>query len=357
MITGYFRLGYRWFNITVLAVPGRVIALVFFIALFIIPFITKGSYVLYVLTLTAIFAIYSASWDVLAGYTGQLNLGHGLFFGVAAYTAAILNTHLHLPPWVTIPLGGLSGIIVGIIAGAPALRLRGFYLSLVTLSFPIILSGIVLAFGEFTGGEMGTYGVDRLSNSEVYGYYLVYLVMLFSIFIMYKFTDAESKIVRTGVILHSIREDEITARASGINTTKYKLLAFGMSAFFAGIAGGLYVHIITVAGPSTLELFFSLQPILWTIFGSVRTIYGPVAGVYILFPLMQLLQTHELGDPIRYIIFALILMFVILFMPEGITIWVRDKIEVKCQRCKKINIMTRSYCRACSAPLHLEKRS
>ena len=174
---------------------------------------------------------------------------------------------------------------------------------------------------------------------------------------MYKLTDTESKIVRMGVILHAIREDEIAARAIGINTTRYKLVAFAVSGSLAGIAGGLYVHFIKIAGISVFELFFSFQVILWSIFGGIRTIYGAVAGVYILFPMVQLLPLWEIGDKIRYVLFALTLVFTLLFMPEGLSTWVRDKIEVRCPRCKLINAMTRKKCRACGAGLHLERET
>ncbi len=350
----YFRSLYHQFRIEVLAVPGRVIALVLVVLFSSLPLITTDPYILRIFILTAIFAIYAASWDLLAGFVGQLSLGHALFFGVAAYTTALLNKHFGLSPLVTIPCGGLSAVLVGLIAGLPALRLRGFYLALVTLSFPVILTGLVYVFPKFTGGELGIYDVDSLSGSRICDYYIIFVVMLISVFIMYKFSDSESKYVRTGVIFHAIREDEIAARVSGIYTSRYKLLAFAISGIFAGIAGGLYAHLIRVAGPSILELLFSFQPILWTVFGGIATIYGPVVGVYILFPLLEILGFHPWGEATRYIIFALFLMITLFFMPQGITTWVRDKIEVKCPRCKLINMSTRKTCRACRAALHNE---
>ena len=348
---------YRWTRNEILAVPGRVIALIFVLILLAIPLFSTHPYLLRILTLTAIFAIYAASWDLLAGFTGQINLGQALFFGVAVYTSGLLNIHLDLPPWLSIPIGALAAVMVGLVAGLPALRLRGFYLGLVTLSFPIILMGIILVFPDYTGGELGLAGIDRLSRSRIGYYYIAQLSMICLVFLMYKFTDAESKMVRTAIILHAIREDEITARASGIDTTRYKLMAFAMSGFFAGIAGGLYVHLIRVAGPSTLDLLFSFQAILWTIFGGITTIYGAVVGVYILYPLMDLLRLHPLGDKIQYLIFALILIVTLLFMPQGLAVWVRDKIEVECPRCKTINVWSRTLCRSCRASLHLEEAS
>ncbi len=350
------RLLFRLFKVKVWAIPGRMIALGFFSFLLLVPLFTDQSYVIRILSLAGIYAIFAVSWDVLAGYTGQLNLGQALFFGVGAYTSALLNLNFSLPPFITIPLGGIGSVAVGLIAGLPALRLRGFYLGLVTLSFPIILAGVIFLFSDFTGGEMGLFGLTPLSNSRILDYYIVLLVMIGSVFAMYKFTDSKSTNIRTGIILHAIREDEITARTSGIDTTRYKLLAFAVSGFFAGIAGGLYAHCLRISGPSTLELFLSFQVILWTIFGGIRTIYGAVAGVYLLFILMELLRIHPVGDQIRFVVFALILIFTLLFMPEGLTTWIRDKIEIECHRCKISNAFTRNNCRACRAPLRLENQ-
>lgn len=351
----YFYMLYGWFKGEILSIPGRIIAVCFFICLFCAPLVTQDPYYLRIITLATIFSLFAASWDVLTGFTGQLSLGHALFFGVSAYTAGLLNVHLDMPPWLTIPCGAVASVLVGLIVGIPALRLRGFYLGLVTLSFPLILSGLLFMFPEFTGGELGISGIQKLSSSRTVIYYIVVIVFTFSILMMWKFTDAKSKIFRSGVMLHAIREDEITARASGIVTTRYKFMAFAISAFSAGIAGGLYAHFMRIAAPSSLDLFFSFQAILWTIFGGITTIYGAVAGVFILYPLLEILTLTDWGEHLRFVIFALILVLTLLFMPEGITVWVLDKLEVKCTRCKIVNVFTRSKCRACRAVLHPTK--
>ena len=352
----YARWLYQWFRGEILAIPGRVIALIFVLTLFLFPLITTQPYILRILIMAGLFSIYAASWDVLGGFTGQVNLGHSLFFGVAAYAAALLNLRLSLPPYLTIPLGGVFAVGAGLIIGLPALRVRGFYLSLVTLAFPIILTGIVFIFPGFTGGELGIYGVESISESRVLDYYVVLLVMLICLTLMYKFTDAKSKIIRTGLILHAIREDEISARMSGINTTRYKLLAFCVSGFFAGIAGGIYAHFLKIAGPSSLDLFFSFQAILWSIFGGMGTIYGAVVGVFILYPVLELSRLQPVLEEIRFIIFGLILILTLFFMPEGLSVWILDKIEIVCPRCKIKNVFTRKHCRACRAPIS-RKRS
>lgn len=343
-----------WFSNEIVAIPWRLISFVFIVSLFLIPLFTQDPYILRVLIITNIFVLFAASWDFLAGYTGQFNLGHALFLGVAAYTAALLNTHFGLQPWATIPIGSLVSLIIGLVVAIPALRLRGFYLALVSLAFPVILIGIVNAFPNFLGGEVGIYGVDSLASSRVLTYYLVLLIMLISLFIMWKLTDVKSKFVRTAVILHAIREDEITARASAINTTRYKILAFAISGFLAGIAGGLYVHFVQVAGPSTLAVSLSFNALLFTIFGGIMTIYGAVVGTYILYPLIDFLRLNPFTDQIRLIIMALMLILVMLFMPGGLARWIRERIEVECPRCKIVNVYRRRLCRVCNAPLHLD---
>lgn len=348
---GYAYRLYKNFEGDILAIPGRTIAFFFFLLLFFIPLITQDPYLIRVLIFTNIFAIFAASWGFLAGGVGQLSLGHGAFFGVAAYTAGLLNLNLGLPPWATIPIGAVAAVLMGLIVGIPALRLRGHYLALVTLAFPIILTGFVFVFADYTGGELGVWGIDPLSGSRIVDYYLTLLVMLGSVLIMWKLTDAKSALVRVGIIFHALREDEITARASGINTIKYKLLAFSISGFFAGVAGSLYVHVMRIAGPSTLEVLFSFQPIIWGIFGGIATIAGPVTGAYILYPLMEFLR---IVPELRILIFALIIIFVLLFMPEGVVPRLRDRIEEECPRCKLLNPATRRYCRACDTLLHLE---
>lgn len=336
----------------IIAVPGRAVAIIFFLFLFLLPLITSEPFILRIATFASIYAIFAASWDLLCGYTGQMNLGHALFFGVSAYTSALLNHYFGLPPWITIPIGALAAVGMGSIVAIPSMRLRGIYLALATLAFPIVMTGIVFAFPDFTGGELGISGIAPLAGSRVTIYYVTLIVMIVSIFAMWKLTDVKSKKVRLGIILQAIREDEITARATGINTIKYKLLAFCLSGFFAGISGGLYVHVMKIAGPSTLELMNSINPIVWTIFGGIGTIFGPVVGVYILFPLVEFLWgVHQ----IRMLIFALLVIVILLLMPEGIAVWVRDKIECMCPRCKLINIVLRRNCRACGAELHLVK--
>ncbi|MDI6754457.1 MAG: branched-chain amino acid ABC transporter permease [Thermodesulfobacteriota bacterium] len=339
----YLRKLYTVFKGEVLVLPSRVIVLLFFLVLIFLPVVTQDPYLLRILILTSIFAILAASWDLLSGFTGQMNFGHALFFGVGAYTAALLNLHAHIPPWGSVPLGGLAAVLAGLIIGIPCLRLKGTYLALTTLAFPIILMGIVFAIPDVTGGELGVSGLARLSGSRLTDYYITVALMLGLSTIMWKITTSH-----TGIIFHAIREDEVAVRTAGINTTRYKLLAFSLSGFFAGISGGLYAHFMRIAGPANLEVSMSFTVVIWAIFGGVATIYGPIGAVFILFPLLEFLH---FWPEYRMLMFALIILLTLLYMPNGLLPWVRNKIEKECPRCKIRNVATRSACRVCTAAL------
>jgi len=343
LIWFYIRKSLTLFRQEVLVLPSRVAVLVFVLTVLLIPVFTDDPYLLRILILTSVIAIFAASWDLLSGFTGQVNFGHALFFGVAAYTSGLINVHYKIPHILSIPLGAIAGVLAGLIVGIPCLRLRGTYLALTTLAFPIILMGLVFAIPDVTGGELGISGLDRLSNSRIHDYYITTILMLVLTSIMWKITDS-----KTGIILHAIREDELAVRAGGINTTRYKLLAFCLSGFFAGISGGLYAHIMRTVGPSTLEISMSFQVIIWSVVGGIVSIYGPVAGVFILFPLAEFLRVLP---EIRLLIFAFLVLVILIKMPEGLIPWIRDRIEKECPRCKVRSVATRKTCRVCTASL------
>jgi branched-chain amino acid transport system permease protein len=344
LIRYYIRKFFKLLKTEVFVLPSRMIVLLFILGLLALPLVTYDPYLFRILILSSIFAIFAASWDLLSGFTGQMNFGHALFFGVGAYGAALLNLHLDFPPWASIPLGALGAVLAGLIIGIPCLRLRGTYLALTTLSFPIILMGIVFAIPEVTGGELGISGIDRLVRSRVGQYYIAVVVMIVLVVIMWKITDSNM-----GIIFHAIREDEVAVRASGINTTRYKLMAFCLSGFFAGVSGGLYAHFMRIAGPSTLEVSMSFQVVIWAVFGGVVTIWGPVGAVFILFPLLEFFR---FWPEFRMLLFAIVILLILLFMPQGLLPWIRDKIENECPRCKIRNVAIRKSCRICDTSIH-----
>jgi len=337
----------------VLVLPSRVLVLVWVLGVLALPFVYADPYVLRIMTMTCIFAIFAASWDLLAGYTGQVNFGHALFFGVGAYGSALFSLKLGLSPWITIWAGVALATLAGLLVGYVCLRLRGSYLSLATLAFPLIALGLLFAFPEFSGGELGVSGLSRLAVGGGYllstaarNYYLAALSMLVIVFALWLLADS-----KFGIVLHAIRDDEVAARASGINTPRYKVAVFAISGAAAGFSGALFAHYLRVAGPSTLETALSFQVVIWGIFGGVATIYGAVAAVFLLYPLTEWLGSFKAFGELRLLIFAVIVLIVLLFMPRGLAPWVRDKIETQCPRCKQRNAFWKKACRLCGVPL------
>jgi branched-chain amino acid transport system permease protein len=333
----------------VFVLPSRTLVLVWAAGLLLLPLVYSDAYVLRILTMTCIFAIFAASWDLLAGYTGQVNFGHALFFGAGAYASALLSLKLGVSPWLTIWAGAAVAALFGYLSGYLCLRLRGSYLSLATLAFPLIALGLLFAFPDFSGGELGVSGLQRLIIGPTANYYVACISMQVVVFGLWAIADS-----RFGIVLHAIRDDEVAARASGINTPRYKLTVFAISAAAAGFAGTLLAHYLRVAGPSTLEVALSFQVVIWGIFGGVATIYGPVVAVFILYPLTEWLGSFRHFGELRLLIFAVIVLLVLLFMPRGLTPWVRDKVEVQCPRCKQRNGVWKKICRLCGAPLQAQ---
>jgi branched-chain amino acid transport system permease protein len=333
----------------VFVLPSRTLVLVWVVAVLAFPFVYGDAYVLRILTMTCIFAIFAASWDLLAGYTGQVNFGHALFFGAGAYTSGLMSLKLGLSPWLTIWAGAAVALLFGFLVGYLCLRLRGSYLSLATLAFPLIALGLLFAFPDFSGGELGISGLRRLMLTPSANYYVAAISMLVIVFGLWLLADS-----KFGIVLHAIRDDEVAARASGINTLQYKMIVFAIAAAAAGFAGALFAHYLRVAGPSTLEVALSFQVVIWGIFGGVATIYGPVAAVFLLYPLTEWLGSIPGVGELRLLIFAVIVLLVLLFMPRGLTPWVRDKIETQCPRCKQRNASWKSVCRLCGAALQAQ---
>jgi branched-chain amino acid transport system permease protein len=333
----------------VFVLPSRTLVLAWGVALLALPAVYGDAYVLRILTMTCIFAIFAASWDLLAGYTGQVNFGHALFFGAGAYTSALMSLKLGITPWVTAWAGAAVAMLFGFLVGYLCLRLRGSYLSLATLAFPLIALGLLFAFPDFSGGELGISGLRRLAATPTGNYYVAAISMLAIVFALWALADSNF-----GIVLHAIRDDEVAARASGINTPRYKMIVFAISAAAAGFAGALFAHYLRVAGPSTLEVALSFQVVIWGIFGGVATIYGPVAAVFILYPLTEWLGSFRAFGELRLLIFAVIVLLVLLFMPRGLAPWLRDKIETQCPRCKQRNTFYRKICRLCGAALQAQ---
>jgi len=295
--------------------------LIYLIIASVIPLAVPSIYILHVLILAHIFVIYAASWDILTGYTGQLNLGHAMFFGLSAYIVAITNTMLKFPLILSVIAGVFSAFLLSLIVGIPCLRLRGPYLAITTFSFSWIL--FLLASSAMiwlSGGEEGVRGVKTFVVGSVPNYYLSLVLMVVSVFILYRIASSE-----TGLILKAIKEDEDAAMACGINTTKYKLLAFILSGVFGGVAGAFYAQYMRIVTVDVVALELSASAITFSLIGGIGTIIGPAIGAYILTILFE--GFSWLAD-YRILIYNLIIVAFVLFLPGGL-MSLRDKMKAE----------------------------
>ena len=296
------------------------------------PLFVPRSFV-YLLGLTFIFVVYVISWDVIAGYAGQINLGHTVFIGIGAYTTALLQNPerlgIHIPAlpiWVTIFMGGISALLFGLFIGVICLRLKGYYLALVTAILPLIFIQILNIFPETFGGYEGfSVGFDKaISQSVVISYYVALAFMISCILAIHLVLR------RIGVKLKALREDEELAEAVGIDVVRYKLVAFCISAFFAGLAGAVMVHYRLTVGPDLFDIPLMLTIILAAVIGGLGTLYGPVIGAFIVYLaknyiFAQIVQALSLSISDEMFLYAL-LIFIILKCPRGIFESVRSRV-------------------------------
>ncbi|MDI3497725.1 branched-chain amino acid ABC transporter permease [Archaeoglobus sp.] len=286
----------------------------------VMPFILPEAY-LYILGLAYIFAIMVISWDLMVGYTGQVNLGHTTFVGLGAYVAAILQTPiragLSLHPALAIITGGVVAAGVGLSIGIITLRLRGYYFSLVTAILPLVFMQTVFIWRELFGGEEGFAIENTMLTTTVEKYYFSLAVLVVSLVVMKKVVDS-----RIGLRFMALRDSEELAESLGINATKYKVLAFALSSFFAGIAGAMVVNYRVTVSPELYGVPLMLLIILSAVLGGLGTLYGPLAGAIVIYLaknwwLGQIIRTLSLPINDDIVLYALLIAVGIL-MPEGL---------------------------------------
>ena len=270
------------------------------------------------LTVAAILAmIMASSWDILAR-TGQVSVGQAGLFGIGAYTAALLYQWVHLPAVLGMLAGAISAMIVAVFLGYLTLRLRGIYFAITTIAFAEALSVIWLMTPGVTGGAMGVSTPPLFNGNREHAYYLILLILALVIFTVWLIESS-----RLNFAFTAIRENEEVANVMGINPTRYKVLAFIISAFFTGFAGGFYSHYNTYIIPyEVFGLGISIACLVMPIFGGLYTIAGPIIGTMLIKAIEEYLRvTFSYGHQIAY---GLILVGVVLFMPEGLLgLWKR----------------------------------
>ncbi|TFF63664.1 MAG: branched-chain amino acid ABC transporter permease, partial [Promethearchaeota archaeon] len=283
------------------------------ILLILTPFAFTNRYYLGIFITAMIYSIYAASWDFLTGFLGQASFGHSIFWGVAGYGYAFFVYYMSFPWWIALIIGPLIAVLFGVLIGAPVLRLKGPYLALATLAFSLILFTL-FSMGNlkdiFWGSE-GISGYPPISSNISIIYYII--LGLFIICFILMIAIGRSNL---GTIFKSIRDDDIGAKASGINLTKYKIIGFMISALFAGVAGSLMALYNRGVNPSgaygSLQSFYA---IIMASIGGVGTITGSALGAFLFICLGELLR-----DFAQYalLIFSIIFILIVRFADEGI---------------------------------------
>jgi branched-chain amino acid transport system permease protein len=296
-----------------------------------IPLLINNEFLFGLFMTADIMVIFAASWDFLAGCVGQVSFGHAAFLGIGGYFTAGLVQGIGLkwgtPWWISVFIGALAAVLFSLIVGIPCLRLRGPYLALGTLAFSLLLLYAFLYIPELYR-EQGIAGLHTLSYNPITGtssiavdYLVTLLFMLSSLVILIVIARS-----RTGTVFKSIRDDEVSAEASGINTTKYKLVAFMISAFFAGIAGSLFAMRLRSVSPPLFSSLYSFQAIIIAALGGVGTIFGAAGGAYIFVFLDQLLTILGFQD-VSMLAAATILIILFRFASHGIVNPLVDRLK------------------------------
>jgi branched-chain amino acid transport system permease protein len=284
------------------------------------------------LALAYFWGVYAMSWDVVSGYTGQISFGHGVFFGVGGYTSALLNLGYGIDPVFSIPVGALLAAVAGLVIGVPALRLRGPYLSLVTLVAPLILVQVFIFRSDIFNGEQGLSGVDPLFGLSTFGnetafYYVALGLFVGVLALLLLITRSDA-----GSVFTAIREDEDAVAAAGLNPAKFKIMAFVLSAAIGGLAGAVIIHTPSGnASPTTLmSVTVNVEVIIAAILGGMGTIVGAGVGGILLILLREQLSKVAWTVPIidtpvsdiDFLVFALITLVLLYALPGGIVRWV-----------------------------------
>ncbi len=280
-----------------------------------LPLFITNTYFLHILISIGLYIILALSLNLVTGFAGQLSLGHVAFYGIGAYTAALFMLNFGVSFWLASIASACVAALFGFLLGLPTLRLKGDYLAIVTLGFAEIIRLILVNWAELTRGPMGLPGIPSPEflgfefSSRMSFYYLIMALVAFTIFFMRRLTNSG-----VGMAMQTVKADEIAAESIGIYPIKYKLLAFVISAAFAGVAGSFYASYISFISPDTFVYNDSCTILAMVVLGGLGSIPGSIIGAGVLTLIPELLR--DLSS-YRMLIFGFLMVFMMIFSPSG----------------------------------------
>lgn len=284
--------------------------------LLLVPHLIASTYYMHIINLSGISIVAVLGLNFVVGYAGQLSLGHAALCSVGAYTSALLTVRVGLSFWLAFPLAGLVSLAFGLILGLPTLRLKDHYLAVATIGFAEILRTVLVNWQSLTGGPNGIpnvpaprIGTIALSNGFRY-YYLILAVVVITAYVSIRVRSS-----KVGRALLAIKNNELAAKAMGIDSHYYKVLAFALSAFFGGLSGALYAHLVGFIDPQYAAFLESVKYLCMLFIGGSGSVLGVTLGAVLLTWLPEWLRVLKLY---YMAVYGIGLIFLMIFMPEGI---------------------------------------
>jgi branched-chain amino acid transport system permease protein len=289
--------------------------------LFLVPVFNIQSYIFHVLIIVLINIILACSLRFIAT-TGQLSLGHGGMASVGAYTSALLVTKLGFSFWAALPLAGLTAMIIAFLVGYPFVRLKGIYFAMATLFLAEFFQLTAAQWKSLTGGHTGIQGISRpypivipgLLNvdfaSRVDFYYLALVMGIVTLLILYAIESS-----RIGMTFSSVQQSDSLSESIGVNTSRFKVLAFTIGSFFAGLVGAFYSQYFSCIVPSSFSFSTNIYIVIYMVVGGIRKFHGPIIGAFLLTVVSEMAGEMKEFEPF---VLAGILLLIILFFPEGL---------------------------------------
>jgi branched-chain amino acid transport system permease protein len=287
--------------------------------LLLIPLGVKDFYYLQILDTIGIYVIFSTSINILLGFLGQISFGQAAFWGIGAYTSALLSTKLHFPFWLCLVCALASAGVFGFLIGLPALRLRGSYLALATLSFGLIIQLLLFRWIAFTNGPNG---INDIAPPSIFGFTFktemrFYYLLWFFLALLHVFCK-RLKFSRIGYAMQSVRIDEVSSAMAGVDITRIKLLGFIISAMVAGLSGSLLAHFMGYIAPELFSVDASIIVLTIIVLGGSGTLVGPWLGSVLIIGSSEYFRF--LGH-YREVAYGIVIVLVIVFMPQGLQGW------------------------------------